>query len=288
MTKKINIRLEDDMKIKNILVHYGIIENPRVILCGRWFNKYNNSTKFKRIIPQRHFCMRWECRMCRRVLVEKLNNKHKVHNKTFYNQGGKLLLITLKIPHGFNDISNEFYKYFKRSITHFKESRGWEKIKNIAEGNFHYDNITVLYINEQYHIYNDVVYGLFNKIISKNTIENILTDYWKKSLSVMGFQKTIRNTLCTSWIQKINKNDINDKTSLSNIFFMKDIDLNSEIDGTLENFEINFSKLINQTKTNLKSIEYLKEKQLQQFGNVIKNINTMLKKSKRGRIWLYK
>ena len=118
--------LEEDLKIKNILVGNGIINNSRIAMCGKWFNKKHKKNK------TRFFCMNWECRMCRRKLIEKINTTHSSHNQKFLNKGGTLLLLTLTVPNFTYHKKNNIFTKFKNSLSLLKESRGWDKIKDLT------------------------------------------------------------------------------------------------------------------------------------------------------------
>ena len=69
-TKEIN-NFKEDLFIKNILVEKGFINNNRVKLCGRWFNNKLINAKKITNIPSQYRCMSWECRACRRKLIDK-------------------------------------------------------------------------------------------------------------------------------------------------------------------------------------------------------------------------
>ena len=73
MSKSI-INTEINKLIKQTLIEREIIKSKRIIYCGRWFNKKNKNSKIN--LPVIFHCKKWECRVCRNVLIDELSNKH--------------------------------------------------------------------------------------------------------------------------------------------------------------------------------------------------------------------
>jgi len=216
-----------------------------------------------------------------------MNTKHRLHNDTLISRGGKIILINLTIPQIINEIDKKFYKSFKNSIVQLKESRGWEKIKNITNGQYHFDNLEIKFIDKGYHINNYINYGILNNNVSLKLIENILIEYWRKSIRLMGYTTTAQKNVFLSWLDSENIKTITEQGIQYSYNFYKDIDVKSDTSGTIENMEQRLNNLIKQKQTKIKSIEYIKQKKIKQIGNVIKNINSIQICSKRGRIWKY-
>ena len=280
-------RSEKDLIIKNILVENEVIENIRVAKCGQWFNKINKYSKNKKKLPIRFFCMRWDCRMCRRILLFKLKKKHEVHNNTFAKKGGKIILIKLMIPHSNQYIKNNSYTNLKRSIVNLKESRGWNKIKELTHAHFHFDNLEIRFIDNEFHMCSFINYGIYNNKITLYTIEELLSHYWRKSTELMGFSKTSVKSVKLTWLTNHN-HQLNKEKEYESINFCNDMELRDKMPGTLENLELLYLKVKNQTNTNLNSFNYIKKKELNNIGTIIKDLNAMQLHSKRGRIWIYK
>ena len=134
MEDKIILLTEEDLHLKNLLVQEGIIDNPRVKRCGNnWFNRKSEGPWGVKHLPIQYYCMRWECRFCRRKLIDIQRKHHYKYQMEFIKNGGQVLLFTLTVPHKIKDKLSSIYKRFKGSLALLKESRGWEKIKNITK-----------------------------------------------------------------------------------------------------------------------------------------------------------
>ena len=285
MNYNTNLQIEKDLTLKNNLVKSGIICTKRVILCGQWFNK-NFITKSKgKITHTRYFCKKWECRMCRRRIIENNKNKHYLLNKKFIKDGGQIIILSLTIPNFLYTKDNETYKKYKNSISLLKESRGWKKIKSLTDCQYHYDDIEIVANKNSFKIYNYIILGFLNKNILKNEIYNILYKYWSISTKKMGLgiiSSKFVNIVSTIF----NKRNLNIEVLNSSLSCVdKDISKRSKINGTLEYFEEESMMIYNQPMTNLKAFEYIKRNTLNQHGTIIKNINSMYRNTRHGRIW---
>lgn len=277
--------IEEDLIIKNTLIENGIIKNNRIKMCGQWVNRINKKDLRVKNNVKRYFCMKWECRLCRRKLIKIMISKHFVYNNNFLSSGGKIILITLTVPNFIYNQDNDIYTKFRNSLSFLKESRGWEKLKNITHGQFHYDNIELTFTNNEYQLYDHIIYGVMNNNIEINLLIKILYDYWSKSVK--------RNELKIMSIRSVNiaYAEVNESGSMTDFkypsinFGDKSFELRNKIQGSLENLEYEYMKICRQPTTFLKSLEYTKHKRLKDMGIIIKNINTMLKNSRHGRIW---
>ena len=68
MNDKEKLQLREDTEIRNLLIHEGIIDDHRVIRCGKWSNKEGYIKPNQYYKPYQTFCNRYECRLCRRKL----------------------------------------------------------------------------------------------------------------------------------------------------------------------------------------------------------------------------
>ena len=124
MEDQIKLITEEDLQIRDLLVKDGIIDIPRVKRCGNWFNRKKEGRWGVKHLPHQYYCMRWECRFCRRKLIDIQRKHHYSYNMEFIKKGGQVLLFTLTVPHKIKDKLSSIYKRFKSSLVLLKESRG--------------------------------------------------------------------------------------------------------------------------------------------------------------------
>jgi len=277
--------IEEDLNIKNTLVDNGIINNIRIRMCGQWTNITNKKELNIKKNYTRYFCKKWECRFCRRKLIKRMISNHIKYQKNFLSNGGKIILITLTIPNFIYNQDIDFHAKFKKSISILKESRGWEKLKNLTNGQFHYDNIELTFTNNEYQLFDHIIYGVMNDNIEISILNNILYDYWSKSIKRNGLKFVSIKSVNVAYTEDSENRSMIDFKFPSINFGDKTFELRNKISGSLENYEYEYMKIYRQPTTLLKSLEYTKYKRLKDIGIVIKNINTMLKNSRHGRIW---
>ena len=280
MDDKQKLLTEEDLQIKNLLVSEGIINNPRVERCGNWFNRKSEGSWGVKNLPHQYYCMRWECRFCRRKLIDIQRKHHYKYQMEFIKNGGQVLLFTLTVPHKIKDKLSSIYKRFKGSLVLLKESRGWEKIKNITNGKYHYDNIELTYGTEGYHLHDHINYGIMNPDISLSTIEDILFDHWSINTLKKKFMKISRKGINVSKTLDDKTGSMTDYKIPSITYGDKSIEQNDEIKGTHEYWERDYKKVL-ERNYNMKN----RKEKLQEIGKNIKDVNTTFRKSKRGRIW---
>ena len=280
MENKIKLLTDEDLQIKNLLVQEGIIDNPRVERCGKWFNRKSEEWRGGKNLPHQYYCMRWECRFCRRKLIDIQMKHHYSYNMEFIKNRGQVLLFTLTVPHKIKDKLSSIYKRFKRSLVLLKESRGWEKIKNITNGKYHYDNIELTYGTKGYHLHDHISYGIMNTDVSLSTIENILFDHWSINTLKMKFMKISRKGINVSKTLDDKTGSMMDNKIPSITYGDKSIEQNDEIKGTHEYWERNYKKVW-ERNYNMKN----RKEKLREIGKNITDFNTTFRKSKRGRIW---
>ena len=269
--QKIQIPNPEDIHIRDLLIKNHIIDNPRVVRCGKTSNKVYEGSWGLRYQPYITFCGRWECRVCRSKLIEKQRKHHFSNNIEFINlRKGKILLLTLTVPHRIQDSFSSIYERFKRSLSEMKGGWGWKKLKKITSCEFHYDNLEITHTDNGKHLHNHITYGVLNHDVSNKTIKDILFDTWSYYTSKMGFRKLSKKGIhVTETLYGSHSGSRGDKT----------IEELTTEKGTLEWWEKNYMNIWTHPKTQFR------EKRLQEIGKEIMNINRTFKGSRRGRIW---
>ena len=268
--------------IKQTLIEKEIIKSKRIIYCGKWFNKKTKNSKIPH--PLIFHCKKWECRVCRNELINELTNKHMHINSKYLNKGWNLVTISLNISTNNRLKFEEVFRLFKKSIRLLKDSRGWLKIKRLLNIRYHYDNTEVFFINNEYKFYNNITNGAKVINIENKLIEDVILSYWTKIARKTGLIISHSNSLQIYNYYNTPKNKTDPHAALIN-FKEKNIYERTKIEGSLENLEKRFWELTNSPPTNLKTIKYLTKKELEELGNVIRNIYSLNKIFRRGRIW---
>ena len=86
--QKIQIPNPEDIHIRDLLIENHIIDNPRVVRCGRTSNKVYEGSWGLKYNPYITFCGSWECRVCRSKLLEKQRKHHFSNNIEFILTAG--------------------------------------------------------------------------------------------------------------------------------------------------------------------------------------------------------
>ena len=271
-TDQLEIYIKEDKEIRDLLIQESVIDNRRVVRCGQFINTERHNTPTKPVRSHPTFCMRYQCRVCRRKLIDTQRKKHYSNNIEFINRNGQVLLFTLTIHHTIKDKLSSLYDDFQKSIGNLKRSRGWKKIKGITNYQFHYNSIELTERNNGYHLHNHMTVGVMNDV-SLSTVEDILFDSWSKETSKIGLGKISRK-----WI------NVRDVTKTvgghSGSSGDKSIEQLSETPGTLEWWERKYKETYEHPSSQFR------KKKLKEIGNEIKTINTTFwGKLKRGRIW---
>ena len=265
--EKIPIPSPVDIQIRDLLIENHIIDNPRILRCGKSSNKRFEGGFGYIYNPYFTFCGRWECRVCRSKLIEKQRKHHFSNNIEFINlRKGKILLLTLTVPHCIQDSFSFIYKRFKRSLSEMKGGWGWKKLKKITSCEFHYDTLELTHTDNGNHLHNHITYGVLNPDVSNKTIKDILFDTWSYYTSKMGFRKLSKKGIdVTETLYGSHSGSRGDKT----------IEELTKEKGTLEYWEKEY-------------LNTFPNKTSKRIGNQIMNINRTFKGSRRGRIWMNK
>jgi len=263
--EKIPIPSPEDIQIRDLLIENHIIDNPRILRCGKSSNKRCEGGFGYIYNPYFTFCGRWECRVCRSKLIEKQRKHHFSNNIEFINlRKGKILLLTLTVPHSIQDSFSFIYKRFKRSLSEMKGGWGWKKLKKITSCEFHYDTLEITHTDNGKHLHNHITYGVLNPDVSNKTIKDILFDTWSYYTSKMGFRKLSKKGIdVTETLYGSHSGSRGDKT----------IEELTKEKGTLEYWEKEY-------------LNTFPKKTSQEIGKEIMKINRTFKGSRRGRIWI--
>jgi len=264
--QKIQIPNPEDILIRDLLIENHIIDHPRVVRCGRTSNKVYEGSWGLKYNPYITFCGSWECRVCRSKLLEKQRKHHFSNNIEFINfRKGKILLLTLTIPHRIQDSFSFIYEGFKESLKQMKGGWGWKKLRKITSCEFHYDTLELTHTDNGKHLHNHITYGVLNPDVSNKTIKDILFDTWSYYTSKMGFKKLSK--------KGIHVTEISPNGSHSGSRGDKTVEELTKEKGTLEWWEKEY-------------LNTFPKKTSQEIGKEIMKINRTFKGSRRGRIWI--
>ena len=140
--------------------------------------------------PIKRFCGRHNCRVCRNRHIQDDLTNHFVENTLHRDRGGYFFQITLTVPHSTNESFSEIYPKFIKSISNFKKgpkSKGWRKVQELTECQYHTDNIECHQTDNGYHIHNHITLcGFKNPPIQ--TIYKELYNSWKYYTRKNGFR----------------------------------------------------------------------------------------------------
>ena len=272
-TDQLEIYIKEDKEIRDLLIQESVIDYHRVVRCGQFINTERHNTPTKPVRSHPTFCMRYQCRVCRRKLIDRQRKKHYSNNKEFVDGGGSILMLTLPVPHYKEETLPSIHERFKKSMSYLKrESYGWKKIKKITNQIFNYNSIELTEKNNGYNLHNHLIIGIKNNDVSLSTIENILFDTWSKITNKFGFDKVSRKCINVT-------NVTNTLGGHSGSRGDKSIEDLSKRKGTLENYERKFKETYESPSSQFRT------KKLKQIGNEIKTINTTFsKRTRRGRI----
>ena len=256
---KEELQIQEDKEIRDLLIQERIIDDKRVLRCSKFSN-------YERYTPYPTFCRRYECRVCRRKLIDTQRKKHYSNNIQFININGSILMFTLTVSHSVKDTLSSIHERFMKSISNMKHSRSWKKIKGMTDYKFHYNNFELTERDSGHHFHNHIIFGKMNDV-SLSTIEDVLYDSWSFETMKMRFNKPRRRCVRVSIPYSLTYGD-------------KSIEELSQIKGTLEFTEREFKETYESPSSQFR------KKKLKEIGDEIKTINTTFsKRIRRGRIW---
>ena len=261
---------QQDKEIRDLLIQERIIDDKRVVRCGKFSNTERNTRPNQYLRPFTTSCQRYECRVCRRELIDTQRKKHYSNNIQFINTNGSILMFTLTVSHTVKDTLSSIHERFLKSISNMKHSRSWKKIKQMTNYKFHYNNYELTETRDSgYHFHNHIIFGKMNDV-SLSTIEDVLYDSWCFESMKMSFDKPKRRFVRVDTVEKLKNLTYGDKS----------IEELSQLSGTLESYERKFKETYESPSSQFRT------KRLREIGNEIKTINTTFsKRIRRGRIW---
>jgi len=256
-----------DKEIRDLLIQESVIDDYRIKRCCKFSNSERNNTPTKPVRSYPTFCNRYECRFCRRKLIDTQRKKHYSNNIQFINTNGSILMFTLTVSHTVKDTLSSIHERFMKSISNMKHSRSWKKIKEMTNYKFHYNNYELTERRDSgYHFHNHIIFGKMNDV-SLSTIEDVLYDSWSKETMKMNFDKPSRRCVRVSIPYSLTYGD-------------KSIEELSKIRGTREFHEKEFNETFESPSSKFRT------KKLKEIGNEIKTINTTFsKRTRRGRVY---
>ena len=259
-----------DKEIRDLLIQESVIDDYRIKRCCKFSNSERNNTPIKPVRSYPTFCNRYECRFCRRKLIDTQRKKHYSNNIQFINTNGSILMFTLTVSHTVKDTLSSIHERFMKSISNMKHSRSWKKIKEMTNYKFHYNNYELTERRDSgYHFHNHIIFGKMNDV-SLSTIEDVLYDSWSFESMKMNFKKPKRRFVRVDTVEKLKNLTYGDKS----------IEELSQLSGTLESYERKFKETYESPSSQFRT------KRLREIGNEIKTINTTFsKRIRRGRIW---
>ena len=266
MNDKEKLQIKEDIEIRNLLIQESIIEDPRVIRCGEWSNKEGYIRPNQYYQPYQTFCNRYECRFCRRKLIDTQRKKHYSNNIQFINTNGSILMFTLTVSHTVKDTLSSIHERFMKSISNMKHSRSWKKIKEMTNYKFHYNNFELTEQDSGHHFHNHIIFGKMNDV-SLSTIEDVLYDTWSLETMKMNFKRPRRRCVRVTVPDNITYSD-------------KSIEELSKIRGTREFHEKKFKETYESPSSKFRT------KKLKETSNEIITINkTFSKRTRQSRIY---
>ena len=256
-----------DKEIRDLLIQESVIDDYRISRCCKFSNSERNNTPTKPVRSYPTFCNRYECRFCRRKLIDTQRKKHYSNNIQFINTNGSILMFTLTVSHTVKDTLSSIHERFMKSISNMKHSRSWKKIKEMTNYKFHYNNYELTERRDSgYHFHNHIIFGKMNDV-SLSTIEDVLYDSRSKETMKMNFDKPSRRCVRVSIPYSLTYGD-------------KSIEELSNIRGTREFHEKEFNETFESPSSKFRT------KKLKEIGNEIKTINTTFsKRTRRGRVY---
>ena len=170
-------------QIRNTIIEEGIIKSLHGIderyvkrvenCCHSWAPHIEG----KRLI----ICETFICRFCRRKRLDDIRIKQYHKNKIHTENGGKILLITLTIPHRNTDELSYLYPRFRTALSQMKQHYGWKtNLQKYTNYSYHYDNFEITHsVENGFHPHNHITFccNPFEKL-DLQKIKDELTKLW--------------------------------------------------------------------------------------------------------------
>ena len=175
----------NDTQIRDALLLHKVITNKRVYYCGKRRHKYRMPNMEWKYHLFR--CNEYECRVCRRKKLEKIHIKNIVKNRSFRNQGGEHLMLTLTLPHKPEQKLYSIYKRFSTAMTNMKRGTTWKTLKRDTNCQYHYYKWEIPKDNPN-HIHCHIVFAIIGNLLPIKEIKDRLLGTWERFAKKKGFR----------------------------------------------------------------------------------------------------
>ena len=172
-TEKIKKEVPIAELVHKSLVAHGVITNPRVVKCGTYYS-------WERHIKRRVRCgYVKECPMCYERTADLKRYEILKKQEECLKGGGRLLLVTLTIPHKKTDSLKYLQDKLSNSVKKLKNQHGWRKIR---EQSFMPPRTVyeVTYSEKNgFHPHVHMIFFQNNLQLTNNKIRENLNSYWR-------------------------------------------------------------------------------------------------------------
>ena len=267
---QLEMYIQEDKEIRDLLIQESVIDDHRIKRCCKFSNTERNTRPNQPIRSYPTYCERYECRFCRRKIIDTHRKNHYRNNIEFLetNDQSSIIMFTLTVPHTKKDTLPSIHDRFKKSMTNMKHSYPWKKIKEMTNYKFHYSNYELTETRDSgYHFHSHIIYGVQSNDVSLSTIEDVLYDSWSLETMKMNFKRPNRKSVKVTVPDNITYSD-------------KSIEELSKIRGTREFHEKKFKETYESPSSKFRT------KKLKETSNEIITINkTFSKRTRRGRVY---
>jgi hypothetical protein len=179
---------ELNQSLREVLISNGVLNTKKNKDCGRVRHvglKRNPTDKFVRSF----LCGDMSCPVCRSKRVNKGIMEVKQYTSQFHDHGGRTVLVTFTLNHNKKHTYKYLHDGLKSSLSHFKDSQEWKKLKQELDIQFHYDRFeTTISTKNYFHVHCHEVIGCMNHEMTKNEIKSRFFNQWNKSLKSQGMR----------------------------------------------------------------------------------------------------
>ena len=276
-TDQLEIYIKEDKEIRDLLIQESVIDDYRISRCCKFSNTERNNSPTKPVRSFPTYCKRYQCRFCRRKIIDSHRKNHYRNNIEFLetDHRNSIIMITLTVPHTKKDTLPSIHDRFKKSMTNMKRSRKFRNLRNMTNCKFHYTNYELTETRDSgFHFHSHTIFGFQNNDVSLSTIEDLIYESWKFETMKMNFKRpSRRRSVSVDTIEKLKNLTYSDKS----------IEELSKIPNTPEYLEKKFKETYESTSTKLRT------KKLKEFSTELKTINkTFFKRTRQSRIYFCK
>ena len=268
--------IKEDKDIRDLLVQESVIDDHRIKRCCKFSNTERNNSPTKPVRSFPTYCKRYQCRFCRRKIIDSHRKNHYRNNIEFLetDHRNSIIMITLTVPHTKKDTLPSIHDRFKKSMTNMKHSRTFRNLRKMTNCKFHYTNYELTETRDSgFHFHSHTIFGFQNNDVSLSTIEDVIYDSWKFETMKMNFKRPRRRSVSVDTIEKLKNLTYSDKS----------IEELSKIPNTPENLEKKFKKTYESPSTKFRT------KKLKELSTELKTINkTFFKRTRQSRIYFCK